>query len=232
LDELKVASLTIKILILFIPGAIAAIIVDKVTVHEKWSSFEFSIHSLILGFISYATHQLFWYAVAVITYVLNLKFDLKILNFWKCLFDENIKVSFSEIFITFGFSIIVGLIVSALIQHKFLTKLANAINISTKYGDENLYSYLLNSPNVCWVCIRDKDGGFTYQGKIDFFSEKDSLREVTLRDVKVFTYDNSELCYDVPYMYFSFSKDSLKLEIPILEQGEDDEKRLAEQTCK
>lgn len=214
---MTITNLTVKLLILFLPGAIAAIVVDKLTVHEKWTPFEFSIHSLILGFLSYMLHQIILYIYAFLTYIPNVRNNYKQLNFWSCLFDDKINISFTEIIYTLVFSIIVGFIVSALVQHKVLSKLAKQLKVSTKFGDENLYSYLLNSPDVSWVTIRDKEQGVTYQGQIDSFSENESIREIALRNVKVFTYDTSELCYEVPSMYFSFNQDNIRLEVPILE---------------
>lgn len=215
------SELTIKLLVLFLPGAASAIIVDKLTVHGKWSSFDFSIHSLVLGFLSYASHQLFWFSISYLTYIPNVRTNIKILNFWDCLFSDTTKVSFSEIFLTLLFSVAIGLIVSAAIQHKVLTKFAQYWNISSKFGDENLYSFFLNSQNVDWITIRDKKAGFTYQGAIDSFSENSSIREVTLRNVKVYTYENSEFCYEVAAMYFSFANGEVKLEVPILNTEED-----------
>lgn len=147
-------------------------------------------------------------------------FSYRKLEFWAMLLNGDKKLPFTEIFFACLLAIFIGILISAAIQHKWLTKWAQHWNISSKFGDENLWSYFLNSKEIRWVCIRDKSAGFTYQGVIDSYSENEELREVALRDVSVYTYNDSELCYKLPAMYLSFPASNLNLEVLILEENE------------
>ena len=54
---MELTELTLRLVVLLLPGAIAALIVDKLTPHRPWSSFRFILHAIILGSITYITYQ-------------------------------------------------------------------------------------------------------------------------------------------------------------------------------
>jgi hypothetical protein len=47
--------------------------------------------------------------------------------------------------------IVLGLISSAIDHYKVINRIATRLKISNKYGDINLYSHFLNSPNIAPV---------------------------------------------------------------------------------
>ena len=47
------SELTIKLIIILIPGAIATLIFGKLILHKEWSSFRFVLYSILFGIVSY-----------------------------------------------------------------------------------------------------------------------------------------------------------------------------------
>lgn len=66
-----------------------------------------------------------------------------------------------------------------------------------------MYSYFMNASNITEVYIRDKGKELTYHGVIDSFSETDDFKEIVLRDVHVYNYEDLSVLYDVDKLYIA-----------------------------
>lgn len=121
-------------------------------------------------------------------------------------------------------SFFVALGAAAIDHYKLINALGRKIRISNKYGDENLYSYFLNATNITEVYIRDKSKGLTYHGVIDSFSETDEFKEIVLRDVHVYNYEDSSTLYDVDKLYISRCSNDITIESPYLNEENNEKK--------
>ncbi len=206
---MNVSDLTIRIIILLLPGLIATIVVDNLTVHKPWNIFKYIIYSIILGFFSYFGTYLFINIANLFPFV-----EYEGLKLWNSLFIQSTPISIREVFYTCVISLFVGFFFSFFIQHKVLFRLARKLRISMKYGDENLFTHVLNSPEIQYVWIRDKKRGFTYEGAVEKFSESDHIQEIFLQDVKVYNYEDSQLLYTLSNIYLSYPDKQITIEVP------------------
>tara|TARA_R110002050_G_scaffold57423_2_gene128849 strand:- start:9310 stop:9957 length:648 start_codon:yes stop_codon:yes gene_type:complete len=193
-----------------LPGIIAAVIADKLVSHDKWSSFKFGLYAFMLGVSSYALLQVITWFYNIVTYLwscclFNWDFSLQIhwslLSTWTAAVSQTPSIVPLELILAIPFSFIVALIASWTINHKVFNKIARKLSISNKYGDENLYSYFLNAQGIDWVYIRDMEANLTYQGRVASYSETDTMQELVLSEVSVFSYQDSDHLYDVPSIY-------------------------------
>lgn len=204
---MEVSELTLKLIIILIPGAIASIIYEKLTIHRKWTAFQFIANSILFGGISYLLAQL------IFNYYGN---DQSLSNFWLNLSSK--EIPFSAVTKATIISIFIGFICAGLDRYKIINNIAKFLRLTTKYGDENLYSYFLNAKNVSEVYIRDVANNITYHGIIDSFSETTEFKEIVLRDVKIYEYETSKFMYDVDKVYLCKPKDDLIIEVPFINQ--------------
>lgn len=193
------------IAVILFPGVIATLIADHLIVHTKpWGSFRYSLYSFVLGIISYIFLQLvvwpFAFFDSQIDFLPDLAGDLDI---WKFAISPTYKFEITEVIAATIISMLGSLLLSAAVNNKLFVKLAQDLKISSKYGDENLYSYYLNAQSIDWVYIRDKENNLTYQGRILAFSENENFQELVLHEVTVFGYADSEEYYSVPTMYIT-----------------------------
>src|SRR5688572_14144137 len=176
---MDVSELTIKLIFVLIPGALASLLFEKLTIHKPWNSFKFISHSILFGVLAYLITGLFFE-------FLNLIFRIN----WNSLsIMKNISskdIPFIEIGNASVTGVILGLVSSALDHYKIINRLAARLRISNKYGDINLYSHFLNSPNVSPVYFRDLKSNLTYHGLVESFSENEEIREILLRNVRVY----------------------------------------------
>ena len=217
---MEISDLTIKLIILLIPGILSALIIEQITVHQKWTQFKFILYSILLGFASYFMYDQFLKLSLFIEYLLNSNTNFVSIRFWDSLFDAKIPVSLKEVFIACLYSVFIGLIISACIHYKLLHRLAIFLKISDKYGDENLFTFFMNAKEVNWIWVRDPVRGLTYEGLRESFSESDNVRELVLRDVKVYNYEDSEFLYEVPAIYLSYKIGDLAIEAPLYKREE------------
>ena len=200
---MEISELTLKLILLLIPGSIACIIYERLTIHKQWNSFKFVTNAILFGAISYLTAQLLFNICRT---------DLSFQNFWENLPSK--EIPYSVIIKASMVSILIGLISSALDQYKIMNRFGKWIRISNKYGDENLYSYFLNAQEVDEVYVRDIENNLTYHGLVSSFSENDEIKEILLSDVVVYSYETSEKLYKLDKIYISKSKENLIIELP------------------
>jgi len=204
---MDVSEFTLKLILLLIPGGVASIIFEKLTIHKSWEPFKFVTYSIMFGGFTY------FLAGLTIDKWLNFHY---LNNFWTDLQSKSINYNF--ILEAVCVAIIIGLVSAGLDNYKIINKLGKRLRLTTKYGDENLYSYFLNAKNITEVYVRDLERNITFHGLIDSFSETDEIKEIVLRDVKVYDYTTSAWCYNLDKVYISKPKDNLVIEIPFLTQ--------------
>lgn len=199
---MEISEFTLKLIIVILPGAIASIIYEKLTIHKKWTPFQFTLNSILLGGISYMIADLISKAVFS---------DSGFESFWKNLPLK--EIPFLVVVKASLVSIFVGYIGAWMDKVKAINKIGRGLRLSNKYGDENLYSYFLGNDQIKEVYVRDMTTNHTYHGMIQSYSETDNLKELVLTDVKIYNYETSEYLYDSQYIYISRPKDFLTLEI-------------------
>lgn len=214
-------NLAITIVVILLPGLISCLLCETITVHDKkWDSFKYYVYSFIFGVLSYLLIEL----AICITYSLHgyLPIQWKLpypdhLGIWDVITGKSTAFSWLEILFTTVFaSPIIAMSAAALVNHKIFNRFALWTNISSKYGDENLFSFFLNAKEVHWVYIRDKNIGLTYFGKIYSYSECDSIQELVLVNVIVYEYETSEELYSLHSIYLSKSLGEFVIEVPEL----------------
>lgn len=127
----------------------------------------------------------------------------KSLHVWDATSQNSTNIYPREIIFASICAILNALWISFLINYKCMTKFAQKMRISKKYGDENLFTFYLESNEVVWVYIRDKENNLTYKGKVLSFSENDRIQEVVLEAVSVYRYEDSEFLYDISSVYLT-----------------------------
>jgi hypothetical protein len=205
-QETSIDQLAVILVVVLFPGILATVIADKLAVHSRWSSFKYALYSVVLGVLSYAFLQLIVYADDILRwYACSQPLVWHHLSIWKFAQYGKADIPAWEVVSAVFFAIPVALFASACVQHKWITRVGNRLRITRKFGDENLYTFFLNSTDVDWVYVRDKESDLTYQGRVQSFSENDQARiqELVLFDVTVYRFKDSAELYSVPALYLS-----------------------------
>ena len=213
-------DLAVLIGLISFPGLIATVICDKLLVHaERWNSFKYGIYTFIFGVGSYVVLQFLAWVTSLGCRHLPFLSQHPTLGLWNTL-SSGQHLHFSEVAWATGLSPLIALAAVYCVNKKHMTRFAQRFGISNKYGDENLFSYFLNSPDVLWVYLRDPAAGFSYMGAVRSFSETKEVQEITLTDVTVYSYDDSEPLYKLDSIYLSKPLGTFTIESPRSAQQE------------
>ncbi|MCC6477453.1 hypothetical protein IT157_10410 [bacterium] len=211
-------SFTIQILVLFLPGIIATVIVETLTPEKQRPAYYFVVFAFVNGFLSY----LFLSLVVFVLFKTGLIVDQELgRGFWMALEkaangkpEAQIPIDSNSIFWATMSGIIVGFIMAAVIRHGLVFRLARFLRVSKKYSDDDVWGYALNSTSrgVGWATIRDTKNDLTFDGWIHAFSEGLPQKEVFLEQVKVYQSSTSKLIYDLPALYLPFRSEDMFIE--------------------
>jgi hypothetical protein len=208
-------DLAILIGLISFPGLVAAIICDKVLVHtERWGTFKYMVYTFVFGVASYLALQFVAVALDAVGRRLPFLGIEPVLSMWSTLLDQSSKPQWGEIAWATSFAPVIAGFAALIVNKKWVNKAAQKLNISGKYGDENLFSYYLNSPDVTWVYVRDIGSNLSYRGLVKSFSETKEIQELVLTDVTVFDYKESDELYRVETIYLTKPIGSFIIETP------------------
>ena len=231
---MQLSALTLRLLLLLVPGAIAAAIVEALTAHKPWTAFRFMLYGVLLSPGAYLMQHLVLLLCSVTRVLFTRVWIAPTLTFWNALVDTSKTIDLGEVGYSCFFAVALGYAMTGFVNHKYLYKTARLIGVSKRLGDADIWSYTLNLQDVGWVWVRDHRRGLVYEGWVKAFSDRPPIREILLSEVKVYPdYDDidgrEEQMYCVPAVYLSGRDGDFTIEIPVIEQkGADDEQG---QTC-
>lgn len=211
---MKVDFLIIQLAVIFLPGIMWAKIDFNYASKIKPSDKDFIIRSFVFGiltyFIEYIVFKLFHQSFIFIN-----------------ISDSTSKESINSLINTrmtqeILWAMVISLVSSILwlyaANYKLLTRALQKIKATRKYGDEDVWDFVLNSSSkeVEFVNIRDFDRKVIFSGFVSVFSETDKTRELIISDVIVYDFDGIEL-YKTPRMYIANPTDSVIIEFPYVD---------------
>lgn len=203
---MELSELALRIIVLFLPGIVSFLIVDKLTAHKPFKPHLIAIYSFLLGFYCYVA-----YAVLLDTVQRGRGVPTQ-LSFVEALLDAKSRPDLFEVIVVSIMAIPVGFAVAYVINHSWLHRLAQTIGVSQKFGDLDVWSFVMNSDIPPWVVIRDREHDVMYDGWIAAFSDTSEVSELFLRDVKVYRNSTGDMLYETPAVYIPRKRDAITVE--------------------
>jgi hypothetical protein len=217
---MELSALTLRVLLLFFPGVLCAMLVDALTVHRERTPAQFLTNSFVLGLTSYLLLYTSQWICAGLADVLRLRPPLPV-TFIDALLNEQISIVWGEIVLAAVVASGLGITVSTFINHKLLHRAARKLRITRKRGGLDVWGIFFDLPEANWILARDLQHGLTYYGWVQAFSETSDRAEVLLRDAAVVQSSTGTKLYDSGMLYFAQDVRALSIEIvsPPAEHG-------------
>jgi hypothetical protein len=208
---MEITEFAFKLLLLFFPGIICAYIVDQLTVHKPREATFFLLQSFVLGILSYFTY---WGGLKLVHNFFPNSFHSYSVTFLRALTDSKVTFSLREIANVTGLSIILACLVSLSSRFKWPNRLARRIGLTKKFGELDVWGYLLNLNNddIMWLTVRDHERNLIFDGWVQAFSDDSKDAELLLRDVSVYKNDTGEPLYQTGAVYLSRKRESISIE--------------------
>lgn len=208
---IDISELTVRLLVLFLPGIIATNTIDLLTTHRKRQPYQFVLHSYLIGAASYMILSFFVYLNNRLVEFHNEVPTWKV-TFLTSLLNNKSAIIWTEVFFASVVGFILAIIIVKIINEKMIYRVANFLNISNKHGDDDVWDYLFSSEEVEWITVRDADTKIVYVGAVSTYSQKDEKRELILSQVEVYKEigNNQPLkdLYSLNNLYLSFDVNS------------------------
>ena len=97
--------------------------------------------------------------------------------------------------------------------HKLHFRLFQKLKITKKFGEQDVWGFLMNSPSTEWITVRDTENNIMYDGWVKAFSDNSKEAELLLESVSVYKNDTGEHLYDVDAQYLSLNRDKISIEV-------------------
>lgn len=210
---------TLRIILIFLPGITAFMIVERLTSHEKFKIHEIILNTFTIGFSCYLLYS------AIIKGI-NLFSDLKIeISFLEALINKNSSLNFNEIVFVVILALPVGFFISYLANHNFIYRFARTLKITNKFGKNSVWSFLMESEIPGWIVIRDSKNDLIYEGWIKAYSDDYTKDELLLEEVCVYENSTSRKLYEVEKLYLCRNKNELVFEFPNSKKTDKEKKK-------
>jgi hypothetical protein len=131
----------------------------------------------------------------------------------RAMLDEKVQPEYLEIFLAIIAAMLAGVGAAWATNRKLPFKLFHLIGITNHFGDDDIWSFVMNSDDFTWVIVRDHKLDLAYVARIEQFSDSGEKRELVLGSVDVRNNKNWRLLYEAERLYLSRDDQDLSIEI-------------------
>lgn len=199
--KMGISEFTIKLIILFFPGIVAFVIIDKLTQHKKISNFYVVIYSFILGLVSY----LIYFIITILGLPIKQSFFVEFLKTG----NPNQVYDPLEIGYATVIAIIVAIVFCYLKNFDKLFWIPRKLRITNKFSDPDVLRHLFN-PLENWIYIRDLENDICYLGWLIAFSDNpdnpEDKEELLLKNTIVYKNSTGNELYRTGYTYLNLDR--------------------------
>lgn len=193
---MQFSELTIKLIILFLPGLISVSLLQMFGNNKRLDNREFFILVVVNGFLSYIIPDLFF----------------KDNSFFVSLLNPKVIISFLEVFIASVLSVGLAILEVYLSNHCVLYKIAQWAKITTNSGQDTVWDETFDNAGKGlsnFIYVRNHEANELYAGKVDNYTMSlTGKRELLLKDVDVYDLNNRrKKLYHLEGIYVSINDD-------------------------
>lgn len=193
---MQFSELTIKLIILFLPGLISASLLQMFGNKRKLDNREFFILVVVNGFISYLIPCLF----------------CRNNTFFQSLLDTSMIVDYKEVILSSKISVGLGILETYLVNYCLLYKLAQLAKLTTKSGQDTVWDETFDNGgkgSSNFIYVRNHEDNELYAGKVENYTMSSSgKRELLLSGVDVYDLnDRNKFLYHLEKIYVCINDD-------------------------
>ncbi|HSU12943.1 hypothetical protein [Longimicrobium sp.] len=208
---MELSSVTLRVLLLFFPGVLCAILLDALTVHRERTPVQFLTNAFALGMASYLSLAAARDVTASAAQWLRLREPLDV-TFFDALIDDHVHIAWREIALAALVGMVLVAVISTVLNRRLVHRAAYSLGLTRNTGDIDVWSTMLNSPLGKYVLVRDLAQDAAYIGTVEIFSETSREAELLLSDVEVFRNTTFTKLYDTDHVYLARSATALVIE--------------------
>lgn len=204
---MEISEVTVRLLLVFFPGIICAMVVDALTVHRERKLWSFVLNSFVLGLTCYLLTFALWRLfapgqVTIMQSLLQVKAE-----------EGKESIAVVEIVVATMLSLPLAFGLSYASNHKVLHLFGQKLRVTRKFGHLDVWDWAFNNAEIPeWVVVKDLDAGLAYEGWVRAFSDTADSNELFLRDVRVVDDNTGEEVDTLWGLYLARPRDKLTIE--------------------
>jgi hypothetical protein len=207
-STVEISALFIRAAFLAMPGLLATILYGKLAWRARTRAWQDLTVVLLFAVASYLTVM----GVVAVAERLGVALDLHFS--FEAFLDEDCSMPWAAVAAASCVGVVLAFAASAAHQHKVFVRLGRLLRTSRRFGDEDVWDFFHNVPEIEWVFVRDHKLGVNYFGCVRAFSEPGAERELLLKDVQVFSDESGDLLYATDAVYLCRDRNELTIETP------------------
>ena len=208
---MELSALTLRVLLLFFPGVLCALILHALTSHRERTTAQFLTSAFVLGVWTYLVLAVVRGVGARVMDAAGWWMPPRI-TFFDVLLSESTVISWGEIGSSAVLAMCLALVLAAARNHNLLHRIAERLRISRQFGETDVWGHFMNSPEVRWISVRDLTADRVYQGWLDAFSDSGAEPQLLLRDVEVYQNSTGTKLYERKRVYLAPNKHAVAIE--------------------
>lgn len=208
---MELSVLTLRVVLLFFPGVLCALIVHSLTIQRQRTMPEFLTSAFVYGVSTYLVLAGMRAVLAGFAPVLGWRTPPRV-TFFNVLTDERARIAWGEIALSALFATLLALVVAAAANHNVLHRAAERMGISRRFGEADVWGHFLDSPKTNWIIVRDVEADLLYEGWVDAFSDTGAAPQLLLSEVGVYRASSGAKLHDRKRVYLTPRKDSVIIE--------------------
>lgn len=208
---MELSVLTLRVVLLFFPGVLCALIVHALTIQRERSTPEFLTSAFVYGVSTYLLLTGLRAACAGVASLIGWGAPPRV-TFFTVLTNEKARIAWGEIGLSAVVALLLALAVSAVANHNVLHRVAERMGISRRFGEPDVWCHFLDAPGTKWIIVRDVQGDLLYEGWVDAFSDTGADPQLLLSEVSVYRASTGTKLHDRKRVYLTPRKDSVIIE--------------------
>ena len=210
---MDVNHLSLRIVMLAIPGVIALFLASRLTGKSPVGGLNRVLIILVLTVMTYLLHD----GVGLIA--AKIRGASAPVPLSTALVDvATMRIAPHDLFLVSLAAVVLAYLLAYAQRFGVINILGQTIGATKHYGDEGVWHFFWNAPdaqkNKGWLVVRDHSLDLVYYGFASAWSDSERDRELILGAVQVFSNTDGKLLYEVEHLYVCRAKHALSVEVP------------------
>jgi hypothetical protein len=208
---MELSVLTLRVVLLFFPGVLCALIVHALTIQRERTTPQFLTSAFVYGVSTYLLLASFREAYAAGASLVGWNAPPRV-TFFDVLTNERARIAWGEIAFSAVVAVLLAVLLSAAVNHNLLHRAAERLRVSRRFGQADVWGHFLDSPKTNWIIVRDVNADLLFEGWVDAFSDTGADPQLLLSDVVVYRASTGTKLHDRKRVYLTPRKESVILE--------------------
>lgn len=208
---MELSVLTLRVVLLFFPGVLCALVVHALTIQRERTTPQFLTSAFVYGVSTYLLLAGLRAVSAGCTKLLGWEAPPRV-TFFNVLTNEKARIAWGEIGLSAIVALLLAFVVSSVANHNVLYRVAARLGISRRFGEPDVWSHFLNSPEIRWIAVRNLADDIIYEGFVQAYSDTGADPQLLLSDVSVYRASTGTKLHDRKRVYLTPRKESVIIE--------------------